>query len=144
MSVFYVFLVIIIAVYIFDFQDKKAVDIKSIATYALTYAAAFELLLTVFFNFGWRYVWKLIPRLNKWIFPDINGTWEAKIEWVWNNPNSKSSEPVKKGITISTINIKKAKQCALIAISFFFKQSGLMHPAEIEYYQDIKELINKM
>jgi len=32
---------------------------------------------------GWRYIWRWIPKLNDWIFPDLNGTWIVEIRWNW-------------------------------------------------------------
>lgn len=42
-----------------------------------------ELLLIFLFTKGWRTFWKYIPALNYWIFPDLNGEWDAKIDWNW-------------------------------------------------------------
>lgn len=32
---------------------------------------------------GWRTVWKRIPKLNDWVFPDLNGKWAVDIHWNW-------------------------------------------------------------
>lgn len=32
-------------------------------------------------NFGWKYIWKIFPILNQWVFPDLSGHWEMGIEW---------------------------------------------------------------
>lgn len=31
----------------------------------------------------WRFFWRLIPPLNKWIFPDLNGNWRVEIYSNW-------------------------------------------------------------
>ncbi|MUL17318.1 hypothetical protein [Aliivibrio fischeri] len=46
---------------------------------------ALEFLLIFLFTKGWRTFWKYIPALNQWIFPDLNGEWDANIEWTWKN-----------------------------------------------------------
>lgn len=40
-----------------------------------------EVLLLGLSYFAWRWIWKLCPKLNEWIFPDLNGTWHATIHW---------------------------------------------------------------
>lgn len=42
-----------------------------------------EIVIFLFLMWGWQKVWKWVPKLNEWVFPDLNGTWDAKIEWVW-------------------------------------------------------------
>ncbi len=31
----------------------------------------------------WRFFWKLVPPLNKWIFPDLNGEWDVELFSNW-------------------------------------------------------------
>lgn len=31
----------------------------------------------------WQALWKQFPQLGKWIYPDLNGTWEAHLETNW-------------------------------------------------------------
>ncbi|GJL65381.1 MAG: hypothetical protein NPIRA05_03520 [Nitrospirales bacterium] len=65
---------------------------------SLRYAAAFEALLVVVFLFAWRYLWNLIPALNKWVFPDIGGDWEVEIYWIWDD---------RKGVKKGVVHIKQ-------------------------------------
>jgi hypothetical protein len=46
---------------------------------------ALEFFLIFLFTKGWRTFWQYIPALNQWIFPDLNGEWDAKIAWNWKN-----------------------------------------------------------
>ena len=39
----------------------------------------------------WRVVWRMIPILNAWVFPDLNGIWVGKISS--NLPTSEEKEP---------------------------------------------------
>ena len=55
-----------------------------------------ELLLLYLFFAGWRKIWKVLPILNKWIFPDLNGEWDATIDWNWRN-GEESKQGIKKG-----------------------------------------------
>ncbi len=67
-------------------------DISNNIVTSFRYAFVFELLILAIFVFGWRYIWKWFPQLNSWLFPDINGTWNAEIHWKWNKKTG-----VKKG-----------------------------------------------
>lgn len=46
-------------------------------------ATALNILLVVFFSFGWKILWREFPSLNRHIFPDLNGTWDMKVNWEW-------------------------------------------------------------
>lgn len=45
-------------------------------------ATVLNVFLWLCFSFGWRYVWSKFPCLNEYIFPDLNGQWEIKINWI--------------------------------------------------------------
>lgn len=43
-----------------------------------------QLVLTAFFFTPlWRLLWRLVPPLNRWVFPDLNGEWELDLETNW-------------------------------------------------------------
>ena len=48
----------------------------------LSGAAAVDLGLLFFVYVGWRWLWAKIPKLNYWLYPDLNGEWKASIDWV--------------------------------------------------------------
>jgi hypothetical protein len=50
---------------------------------AFSVGSGFELLLVYLFASGWKKIWASFPSLNKHLFPDLNGEWEAKIYWNW-------------------------------------------------------------
>jgi hypothetical protein len=33
---------------------------------------------------AWRLLWRLFPKLNDWIYPDLNGEWDVQGETNWN------------------------------------------------------------
>jgi hypothetical protein len=49
--------------------------------FAISGATSLQLVLVVWFYFGWRYFWRLIPALNRLLFPDIGGEWKIQIHW---------------------------------------------------------------
>lgn len=51
---------------------------------ALQGGALLNAILLAVIYFGWRWIWRKIPKLNQWIFPDLNGNWDVAIHWVWN------------------------------------------------------------
>ncbi len=40
--------------------------------------------------FGWKWLWKLFPSLNKLLFPDLNGEWDMTIHWKWGDKEGKA------------------------------------------------------
>ena len=40
---------------------------------------------------GWRIVWQWIPKLNDWVFPDLNGKWMVNIHWNWGNKSGEKT-----------------------------------------------------
>ncbi|WP_116645274.1 hypothetical protein [Salinivibrio sp. HTSP] len=67
-------------------------DLQNNIVQAFRYAAIYELIILALLTFGWRWIWKVIPVLNKWVFPDINGVWNVEIHWQWGD-----KEGVKEG-----------------------------------------------
>lgn len=53
----------------------------SISKIAFTGAIFLESLLVVFMYFGWTWLWKKFPSLNRHLFPNLNGTWKMQIHW---------------------------------------------------------------
>ncbi|EKO3466616.1 hypothetical protein KW530_12835 [Vibrio fluvialis] len=64
---------------------------------------ALELFLVFLFSRGWRTFWKYIPALNQWVFPDLNGEWDAQIDWNWKDGNK-----VKTGTKEGSVVIKQS------------------------------------
>lgn len=40
---------------------------------------------------GWRSVWHYIPKLNDWVFPDLNGKWTVQIQWNWDDKSGEKT-----------------------------------------------------
>ena len=66
-------------------SNSQVVEFQEKILTATKYAIIFELTLVISFVFGWRYVWKLIPKLSDILFPDINGEWDVEIHYIRNN-----------------------------------------------------------
>jgi hypothetical protein len=49
--------------------------------FALKGATPIQLMLMTFIYYGWTWIWKVIPKLNEWLFPDLNGTWNMEIRY---------------------------------------------------------------
>jgi hypothetical protein len=48
---------------------------------ALGWGAVLNLVILFFGHVGWRAVWIMCPKLNEWVFPDLNGQWRMTIRW---------------------------------------------------------------
>lgn len=40
-------------------------------------------LLPAISSFLWRPIWKLFPKLNEWVYPDLNGEWDVTLKSNW-------------------------------------------------------------
>ena len=66
-------------------------------TNILKYATIFEIIIILILLFGWRFIWEKIPKLNDWLFPDINGTWDVEIHWNRKQENETATNGIKRG-----------------------------------------------
>jgi hypothetical protein len=49
----------------------------------------------------WRHIWRWVPPLGRWIFPDLTGQWEGTLTSNWEKPETKSRlEPIAATIAI--------------------------------------------
>lgn len=52
-------------------------------------------------NFTWRWLWRRVPSLNRWLFPDLNGTWTGTLQSTWIDPaTAVSPGPIPTTVTI--------------------------------------------
>ncbi|WP_128755080.1 hypothetical protein [Methylobacterium sp. GXF4] len=65
-------------------------DVVSKAKIAFAGTTGLGLLLTFIVIVAWRWIWWLVPPLNRWIFPDLNGAWDMEIHW--HNAEGKSGK----------------------------------------------------
>ena len=65
----------------FTWPADNSKTVYSAAGTALTGAGALSAILYFSFNYGWRWVWRLCPKLNTAVYPDLNGQWDMRIEW---------------------------------------------------------------
>jgi hypothetical protein len=93
-SVLYAACISIILFFVYDAES----GITEGAVLASKGATVLSLVLLGFIYFGWKYLWKMMPFLNKLLFPDLNGEWDMKIHWSWGD---------KTGIAQATAHIKQ-------------------------------------
>lgn len=55
-------------------------SIWAAATFALSGSSVLQFALILWFYYGWQRFWAWYPKLNKWLYPDIHGTWDMDIE----------------------------------------------------------------
>lgn len=49
--------------------------------FAFAASALLYLVLAAVISGTWRWIWKRIPGLNRWLYPDLNGAWKVSINW---------------------------------------------------------------
>lgn len=79
-SVAYAFFCILLFGAISLIQGQNITTWKS-ATFALSGATVLNLIIALWFYFGWRKIWEWFPSLNHVIYPDISGEWKMQIDW---------------------------------------------------------------
>ncbi len=58
--------------------------------------------LAVGIQFLWRPVWRLAPVLNRWVFPDLHGTWRGELLSTWVDPETgEGPGPVAATLTVA-------------------------------------------
>lgn len=62
-----------------------------------------EFLLIYILAAGWRYLWRVFPILNRVVYPDLNGRWNARIDWTWED-----GAETKNGVKEGTVYIKQS------------------------------------
>ncbi len=87
-------LFIVLALFLYD-PDISA---GALLRVVLGGAGALELFLLVTAHFFWRKLWAKFPKLNEFLFPDLNGTWKMKIHWSYNGAD---------GVVDATANIRQ-------------------------------------
>jgi len=72
---------IAIAALLVQYLSGDPMPPRLMLSWAISGGATLQILLTLFFRIAWRWLWRLCPKLNDWLFPDLNGTWTMRIEW---------------------------------------------------------------
>ena len=83
----------------------KSLFLVELSSIRVLFLISTPLEITILFllTIGWRTVWKVFPKLNEWIFPDLNGEWTAIINWTWNHNGD-----IKKGEKHGSVTIKQS------------------------------------
>lgn len=69
----------------------ESLDIQLSPFRVFSGAAAVDLGLLFFVYVGWRWIWVKVPNLNRWLYPDLNGMWDASIDWVKDDQTGRAS-----------------------------------------------------
>ncbi len=101
-AILYFFIVIAFS-YLFPIFGINLSDIR-IASFL---GIVVELILLYLFSSGWQKIWTNFPKLNEWIFPDLNGKWKAEIEWNWNGETGtkQGTAYIKQSLTKFSIDV---------------------------------------
>ncbi len=78
-SVVYASLIAVVVALSWKFADSPTIW-GSIGI-AFSGATPIQVILIGWFYFGWRHLWRRIPKLNHLLFPDIGGEWKIEIYW---------------------------------------------------------------
>ena len=109
----------------------------------MRYAAVLEVLIFLVVIYGWRLIWKFIPILNEWLFPDINGEWEVEIDWIWdeNSGNKKGTAYIKQNLLKMNMELITDQSESETLIVHPVKDSGSGRPIVYYVYRNLpKEL----
>ena len=83
---------------LYSFVNSKPPGPLQIVSLAVTIVGG---LLVVVADRCWRWVWRRVPVLGTWGFPDLNGTWKGALISTWVNPETgKTPPPIETTITI--------------------------------------------
>lgn len=61
---------------------SSGIDLRGATEFAFAYAAALQIALMCFFSFLWKWLWRIIPPLNQIFFPNLEGKWRMKIDYI--------------------------------------------------------------
>lgn len=79
----------------------------------------------------WRPLWRLVPALNRWVFPDLNGVWRGELHSISVAPNTgKGPGPVQATVTVTlgwfdvSVRMQTEKMQSLSNRVFLERQGG--------------------
>lgn len=76
-----VYACVIVLVLLLTLPLDVSPDVVTSIRLALAGGTILNLLLLAVFYFGWKWLWKKLPILGSWLFPDLNGNWKMTISW---------------------------------------------------------------
>lgn len=111
---------------------------------AFSVGTVFEFLLLYVFSSGWRAVWSWFPKLNKWLFPDLNGEWNAKIIWNWQGKTGTKNGTVfiKQSITKISVDLVTDESESTTLMVKPYKDPESDQPAFYYMFRSESKLIN--
>ncbi len=129
-------LVIVLAAFVLK-QALDAVYAACVGTPAGPYAWS-SLIATILvsggaaaFNHYWRNLWRHFPKLNRWVFPDLNGVWAGRLVSTWVDPVTNASPPP----IDTTITIR----LGLFGVSVVLKTGESKSTSSREFLQAFRE-----
>lgn len=91
-------------------------------------------------NYAWRWLWKVCPKLEIWVFPDLNGIWTGTLVSTWINPQTgKGVPPIPTTIRIEQSLMSfhlhlKTGESESHSTRWFLEQDKVAGKARIWYY----------
>ena len=80
-AVFYAIMTLLI-MSVFSYGYPVTLSITTIFKWSMSWAAVLNILILVIVHWHWEHIWKEYPKLNKWLFPNLNGKWDMQITWI--------------------------------------------------------------
>jgi hypothetical protein len=112
--------------------------------------AIVQFIFTLFFVTPiWRVVWRRLPKLNDWIYPDLNGDWDVELKSNWpridallKSANGEASAiDMRKGDEAALPPLTNLKMKARITQSWITMDMELWNPASAGPIRESKTLI---
>jgi hypothetical protein len=76
-----VYAVIISCLVAFSWKFSMHPSLLGSLKVAISLGSGLNAILIILISFAWRYIWRKFPKLNTWLFPDLNGSWAMMIHW---------------------------------------------------------------
>jgi|25_taG_2_1085351.scaffolds.fasta_scaffold17177_2 hypothetical protein len=87
--------------------------------------------------FGWRCLWRFLPKLNDWVYPDLNGRWAVEINWHGAEASGKkiAFAIVKQSLTSFSIDLETDESTSETLIVAPYKHSKSSRPGLYYIYR---------
>ena len=88
---------------------------------------------------GWRQLWKWVPKLNTWIYPDLNGKWNVEINWNWGTQSGTKSAIayIKQDLTKFSIELKSDESESETLVVIPHRDSTSSRPGLYYVYRNV-------
>lgn len=114
-------------------------NIAGLSTFSVAFkgAAALNFVLFAIAAFSWKWVWKRIPKLNEWVFPDLNGYWDVEINWNWGEKsgNKLANAHIKQSLLEFSIELESDESASETLVVVPYKNSKSARPSLYYIYR---------